>query len=132
MGKDKENYGSRFLYAENLLIGGQYKSVEVEIAEYHPPGTLRSADGSVIPRPAIGFKDKDKLLVLNKTNESLLTFVCGDQPGPSWIGKKITLRPSIVEGWGEQLIALRVMPPKGCLVRKNLLKRLGRPAKFEA
>jgi len=52
MDKDKQSYGSAYLYAEDLLSDGKFKSVEVEISELHEPHTLQRADGKFIDKPA--------------------------------------------------------------------------------
>lgn len=124
----EQTYGSRFLYAEDLLVGGEFRTVELTISEYHEPGTLKSADGRLIDKPTIGFEGKSKLLVLCKTNASVIHFATGEPAGPKWIGHKITLQPRLVEAFGEDVVALRVMPPQGCTIRKSIVKRLGKRA----
>lgn len=127
-----ESYGTNYLYSEDLLIGQQYRTVDVEVEAYIAPNTLKSADGRQIDKPTLKFKGKEKLLVLCKTNQSVIHFVTGDPPGEKWIGKKLTLQPRIVEAFGDQVVAIRVIPPKGAMVRKNVLKRLGKPAEWQA
>lgn len=124
----EQTYGGRFLYAEDLLVGGEFRTVELTISEYHEPGTLRSADERLIDKAAIGFEGKQKLLVLCKTNASVIHFATGEPAGPKWIGHKITLQPRMVEAFGDNVVALRVMPPPGCVIRKSILKRLGTKA----
>lgn len=126
----KEDYGSRFLYSENLLSGGKYHSPTLTISAYHPPGSLISADKKPIMKPTIGFDGRDKMLVLCKTNVSILIAVTGEQPGEKWIGKSCRLEVRIVDAFGEQVTALRVMPPQGCMIRKALLARLGSKAEW--
>lgn len=127
---DKESYGSRFLYSENLLINGEFKSPVVEISEVHSPGTIKSADGRVIDKWTIGFKGKSKLLVLCKTNASLIHFLTGYEPGDGWIGGKIKIQARIVKAFGEDTTAIRVMPEPGTTLRKKLIEGLGKPAIF--
>lgn len=130
--KSEQSYGAQYLYAEDLLIGQQYRSVEIEVEQYIPPNTLKSADGRLIDKPTLKFKGKEKLLVLCKTNQSVIHFVTGEPPGEKWAGKKLTIQPRMVEAFGDQVVAIRVIPPKGCMVRKNVLKRLGKPAEWSA
>lgn len=122
----KQDYGQEFLYAENLLSKGEYQTVRVKIAEVIEPNRLRSANGKPIEKYVIKFEGKSKMLVLCKTNESVLHFVCGGGP-PEWIGKEVTLAVREVEAFGEQVVAIRVMPV-GVKIRKGLMKRLGTPA----
>jgi len=126
--KEKESYGQEFLYAENLLAKGAYQTVKVKIAEAIEPNRLRSANGKPIDKWTLRFDGKAKMLVLCKTNESVLHFVCGGGPA-EWVGKEITLAVREVEAFGDQVVAIRVMPV-GVKIRKGLVKRLGTPAQL--
>jgi hypothetical protein len=128
---DKFEYGSRFLYAEDLLHGGEFKRVRVEIAAYHAEGTMKAATGKTIDKPVIRFKDRDKMLVLCKSNRSMITTVTGEQPGPNWIGKVVNLEVREVPAFGEQVLAIRVMPTNGTVIRKRLKEMLGVKAVFK-
>ena len=108
----KQDYGQEFLYAENLLSKGAYQTVRVKIAEVIEPNKLRSANNKPIDKPVLRFEGKSKMLVLCKTNESVLHFVCGGGPA-EWTGKEITLAVREVEAFGEQVVAIRVMPIGG-------------------
>lgn len=127
-----ESFGAQFLYALDLLVGQQYRTAEVEIEEYIEAGKLKSADGRNIDKPSLRFKGKEKLLVLCKTNQKVIHFVTGEPGGPKWIGKKITLQPRFVQAFGETVVALRVIPPKGCMISKKVLEQLGKPAVWTA
>ena len=124
----KETFGKQFLYAIDLLSGQQYRTVEVEIEECIERNTLKSADGRLIDKPTLRFKGKEKLLVLCKTNEKIIHFATGEPLGPKWVGKRITLQPRFVQAFGETVVALRVLPPKGCMISKKVLEQLGKPA----
>jgi len=124
----KQDFGQEFLYAENLLSKGAYQTVKVKIAEVIEPNRLRSANGKPIEKHVLRFEGKSKMLVLCKTNESVLHFVCGGGPS-EWIGKEVTLAVREVEAFGEQVVAIRVMPV-GVKIRKGLMKRLGTPAQL--
>jgi hypothetical protein len=132
MSQKTESYGSQYLYSEDLLINKEYKSVTVEIEEAIPPNTLRSADKKMIDKWTLKFKGKDKLLVLCKTNVTLIHCIVGEPPGDAWKGATINLQVRVVEAFGENVTALRVMPPNGCMVRKNVLKRLGTKAVWKS
>lgn len=127
-----ESFGKNFLYAEDLLIGQQYRTAEVEIEEYIERNTLKSADGRNIDKPTLKFKGKEKLLVLCKTNEKIIHFITGEPAGQKWIGTKVTLQPRFVQAFGDTVVALRIIPPKGCMVRKKVLEQLGKPATWTA
>jgi hypothetical protein len=127
-----ESFGQAFLYAEDLLIGQQYRTAVVEIEEYLPEGTLKSADGRLIDKPSLKFKGKEKLLVLCKTNAKIIHFITGEPGGQKWVGTQITLQPRFVQAFGETVVALRIIPPKGVMVRKKVLEQLGKPATWTA
>jgi hypothetical protein len=129
---DKQEFGTEYLYSENLLANGKYQTVQVEIESYIEPNTVRSADKKLIDKPILKFKGKSKMLVLCKTNQVLIICSTGEQPGPIWIGKKITLQVREVDAFGEIVSAIRVIPPNGVKVRKNVLKRLGKEAVWVA
>lgn len=127
---NKENYGSRFLYSEDLLIGGEFKTVDVVISEVHEPGTLKSADNRSIDKWTVSFEGKDKMLVLCKTNVSIIHFVTGEIAGPAWVGKSVTLQARVVKAFGSDTTAIRVVPPVGTTLRKKLIEGLGKKAVF--
>ena len=127
----QQNYGSRFLYSEDLLIDGKFLSPVVEISEVHQPGTLQSADKRSIDKWTIGFRGKQNLLVLCKTNASIIHFLTGCEPGEKWIGHCVTLEVREVSAFGAQTLAIRVIPPKGTVLRKSLIDRLGKKAEFK-
>lgn len=131
MSQKTDSYGSRFLYSEDLLFKQEYKTVQVTIAEVIPPGELEAADGRQIGKWSLRFEGKDKLLVLCKTNVGLIHHILGNPPGADWVGEKLTLQVRLVEAFGDQVAAIRVMPPNGCKVRKSLLDRLGKKAEWQ-
>ena len=124
-----QSFGSRFLYAEDLLIDGEFRSPKVEIVEVHEPGTLKSADGRTIDKWSIAFNGKAKMLVLCKTNVGIIHFLTGN-PGKGWIGKEIVIEARIVKAFGAETTAIRVIPPVGATLRKKLIDGLGRKAIF--
>lgn len=131
MSTKTENYGSRFLYSEDLLHKQQYMDAHVTIAEVIPPNTLQTADKRPIDKWTLRFEGKEKMLVLCKTNASIVHHIVGDAPGKAWIGQQIKLQVRIVEAFGEMVTAIRVIPPTGCMIRKSLIKRLGKKAVWE-
>jgi hypothetical protein len=122
----KFEYGSRFLYAEDLIRDGAYNDIDVEIAEYHEPNTIRTEAGKMIDRPAVGFAGKSKMLVLCRTNAAIIGVVLRQRDPRQWIGGKIRLGPRVVDAFGTEVAAVRVIPPAGTVLRRGLLTRLGR------
>lgn len=130
MTKDKENYGAGYLYAEDLLAGGEFVTVQVVIEQFIPPNTIRAANGKTIDKPALKFVNKTKLLVLCKTNQRLIHWVTGETLGEKSLGKTITLKVRSVDAFGEKVPAIRVWP-SGLKIPKSLRDRLGDEAKWE-
>lgn len=131
MQANKREYGSDYLYAEDFLVGGSYRSINVEISEVFPPGSLKAANGKQIEKWVIAFKGKSKKLCLAKTNTSIIHLVTGDPPGESWVGRAVTLQARVVKAFGADTLAIRVIPPVGTVLRRTLIERLGRAAVFK-
>lgn len=119
-----------FLYAEDLIAGGKFHDAVVEIESVAAPNTTKASDGRAVDKWVLSFKGKDKRLVLCKTNVSILKFVTGEQPGDGWVGKSIRLQARIVDAFGSETTAIRVVPPVGVSIRKKLIERLGRKAEL--
>ena len=128
--ESKFEYGSDYLYAEDLLQNGLFQTVTVEISEVIPPGTIKAANKKFVDKPILRFAGKAKQLVVGTTNMSVIHLITGHPPGPAWIGKKITLQVRVVDAFGGQVIAIRVVPPSGTPLRKSLIERLGTKAVF--
>lgn len=131
MAKSQDNYGPEYLYAEDLLRSGKYLTVQVTIEQVIPPGTLRTASKKLVDRPTLKFVDKKKMLVLNKTNESVLKFIVGDGDISCASGTSITLEPRDIKFGADDIVALRIMPPRGVKIRKSVADRLGKPASWQ-
>jgi hypothetical protein len=132
MSDSKFEYGTDFLYAEDLLQGGQFQTVKVQISEVIEPGTIRAANGKPVDKWILRFAGKSKQLAMCDTNMRLVHLITGHPPGSAWIGKTITLQVRVVEAFGDNVIAVRVIPAAGTPLRKSLLKRLGSKAVFKS
>lgn len=124
----KTDYGGGFLYAEDLIRGGEFQEFELEIASFTEPGVEKAGNGDLIEKPIIGFRGATKRLVLCKTNCRVLPYATGEQPGLDLIGKKVRLQARYVKAFGEEVAAIRIMPPNGVRLGKKLAERLGRKA----
>lgn len=123
------NDRAQYLYSEDLIHGGQFRTARVQIEEVIPAGRLRSADGKVVDRPALRFAGKSKLLILCRTNEQVLPFVTGGGP-EAWPGKTVTLQARVIKAFGDEVVAIRIMPEPGQAVRRSIKVRLGAPAEL--
>lgn len=130
MANDKREFGAAYLYAEDLLSGGKFHTVTAEISEVHPPNSLKAANGKTIDKWVIGFKGKDKMLCLCKTNASIIHIVTGEPAGDKWIGKTITIQARIGKAFGAETLWIRVIPPTGTKLRRTLYERLGVEATY--
>lgn len=127
---DKHEYGSRFLYAEDLIVDGAFRTVTLEISAWHDRGTITAANGKKVDKPCVEFAGKSKMLALCKTNIAIGVICTGQQPGAKWIGHKVTLQPRVVDAFGEKVLALRIIPQSGTVLRKSLKDRLGAKAEL--
>lgn len=98
-----EMFPSRWLSAKDFAEGETktltIRNVEIEVFE---------KDGEKKSKPILSFREKDmKELVLNKTNAQTIAAMHGDDTD-DWLGKKITLYVTEVEGFGKLQPAIRV------------------------
>lgn len=120
-----------YLGSHDLLIDGQFRTVELTICGYEPQMTVKRADGQLINKPILSFKGKSKKLILNKTNEGALHFTIGDNRVESLMGRKIRVQARMFKGMGGNIqIGLRIIPPKGIMLPSKLIERIGVPAEW--
>jgi hypothetical protein len=116
--------GGEYIFAEDLLVDGEWKQYTLTIAKVYPRGTLKTKEGKVIDRNVLEFDRSAKKLVLNKSNERLCKLVIGSNKASAWIGKQITLyAASNVAAFGQKTCAIRIRVPKDMIpygVRKHL------------
>ncbi len=130
--RDKKEYGSAYLYAEDLIRDGNYIDATVTIESVIPPNTIKAANGKMIGHDTLKFVGKDKLLVLcAKVNQRILAIATGESQAEKWPGHKITLQVRIVDSFGEKVPAIRILPPQGAMIRKSLRERLGTKASLK-
>ncbi len=98
MAKLSEVFSGGLLKAEDIL--GKSVPVIISAAEIK-----QFDDGKKI---ILSFEGKDKQLVCNKTNASIIEEVLGSNDTDDWIGKKITLITRKVEFKGDLVPAIRV------------------------
>jgi hypothetical protein len=129
---DKKEFGSAYLYAEDLIRDGNYIDATVTIESVIPPNTIKAANGKMIGHDTLKFVGKDKLLVLcAKVNQRILAIATGESQAEKWPGHKITLQVRIVDSFGEKVPAIRILPPHGAMIRKSLRERLGTKASLK-
>ena len=106
-------FSGNFLKADDL----QGRTVPVTISKVE---LKEFEDGNKL---VISFQGKDKSLVCNKTNASILAEVCGSPDTDNWIGRTVKLCVKKVEYAGKLVPAIRVV-----LEDAALAKPVSRPA----
>ena len=115
----EERYEGNYLDAIDLPEGA---AVTVEIEEVFPPGSIEDARRKPIDKAILRFKGKKKQLILNQTNYSVLKSLYG----LDWVGNEVTLQRRYVQAFGrDNEPAIRIIPPKGHLLPRKIIDRLG-------
>ncbi len=102
--KYSEMFPGRFLKALDL----QGRTVNVTIADHQLEDV--GGNGKAEHRPVLSFEGKDRGLVLNKTNASVLAEAFGDD-GKGWIGQSIELFPTTTPFQGKVVDCIRIRIP---------------------
>lgn len=96
-------FPSKWLKAADLMG----KEITVTIA------SVRMEDvGDEATKPVVYFQNKERGLVLNKTNANNISILYGPDTD-NWVGKPITLYPAWVDFQGRSVEAIRVRPTAG-------------------
>lgn len=67
-------------------------------------------DGKQVMKPDVYFKGKTKPLGLNSTNARAIAKLLGSNRVEDWLGKSITLYPTMTNAFGEDHECIRVRP----------------------
>ncbi len=97
--KISEAFPSQYLKADDL--DGNNVTVTIKDIEHVEIGQKKEQ------KLAISFVGKKKMMILNKTNASIIAKLHGDET-EEWVGKRITLTARDVEFQGDVILALRV------------------------
>lgn len=96
-------FPSRYLKAAEL----RGRDVTVTIKDIDPRGELQMRNGKKEHKPVVSFKESDKLWVMNVTCARSIAKVYGPEV-TSWVGKRITIYPTLVSCGGQQVEGIRV------------------------
>lgn len=114
-----------FLRSEHRLKDGAYIDRECVIEDVLTDVPLMRKQ-KAFAGIALKFKDMDEVLGLGITNHSLVIVICGDRRPETWIGKTVTIEVREVRSLtGGTEPAIRIMPPKGTVMRSGLVRQLG-------
>lgn len=84
------------------------KDVTVTIAKVEA-GSLTGQGGKKARKPVIHFEGKEKGFALNATNGKVIAGMYGTKT-EAWIGKKITIYPTVTSFGSDQVDCIRVRP----------------------
>jgi hypothetical protein len=96
-----EAFPSRFLKSTDLQ--GREPTVTISTVK------LENVRGG--KRPVIYFNGKKKGMILNKTNAAAIAALYTDETD-AWVGKQITLYPTMVEFQGDMVESIRIRGPR--------------------
>lgn len=96
--KLSDAFPSTFLKASDL--NGQRPVVTISHVKFEDIGGDH--------KPVVYFRGKDKGLVLNKTNGSMIAEIAGDDDTDNWGGTRFVLYPTRVDFQGKRVDAIRV------------------------
>lgn len=103
MANYKEAFPSKYIRAADL----KGKSVPVEIERVDREAIQGAAGRKLV----VYFVNRDKGLVLNKTNASMIAKIANSDDTDEWVGTNIVIYPKEVEFQGELVDAVRVAAP---------------------
>jgi len=121
----KNDFGSAFLRAEDLIQHGVWADRVLTIKEGHPPNTIKIRDGKEwLDKEALSFMETDQYLVMGKLNWRLLRYATGIESKDQAVGQVITLYAARGDWFGERgVAALRIRIPSDG-VRPNIKKNI--------
>jgi hypothetical protein len=103
MGNINDSFPSVYLKANDL------KGADVVVIIDHV--TTEAVGRAKDVKPIVYFKNRQKGLVLNKTNAAKITTIAGTPETDEWNGVRVVLYPSETEFGGEMVDCIRVKAP---------------------
>lgn len=106
---------SRYLHGEDLRRGDKPCDFSLTIKVVGEKDSAKSEQGKEIKGWPVTFVETEKVLVLNGTNTKLAVAALQTNSRDDWIGKKLTLFPSVLaECFGQKnVLCVRVRVPDG-------------------
>lgn len=100
MANINEAFPSKFLKASDLQ--GRTVGVTIDRVEFEPVGQSREM------KPIVYFADKEKGLVLNKTNANKIIQIAGSTETEDWAGVRVAIYPTETSFQGDQVECIRI------------------------
>ncbi len=100
-----------FTYMAGDMIG--QSTISLTIADVTMENMNSSGKGGAQTKPCLRFKERSKLMVLNKTNAKTLVAILGPET-ENWKGARVTIAAPVVDAFGKSVRSLRitdVQPP---------------------
>lgn len=107
--KSTDIFPSKYLRAADL--NGQEPIVTIDRVDMETLGDER--------KPVVYFRNKDKGLVLNKTNFNAIEEISGKDDTDLWSGTKVKLFTAKVEFQGKRVPAIRIDAPSAAPVKRT-------------
>jgi hypothetical protein len=124
---NKHDFGDSFLYADDLVRDGKWIQATLTIKGVVPPNAIVGDNGKTIDKVCLTFEKTPKILALCTTNERLCRLNCGSGQSENWVGKSLTIYPSLIDAFGEKDVpCIRVRLPKTIPVPFGTRKHMGR------
>ena len=128
MSLDPITADGRFLHGEDLRDASGWREVTLTVKAVGDKGSEQSADRRAIEGYPVYFEEREKVLVLNRTNTKLGIAAMGTKERDQWKGQKLTLYPAMLdECFGQQdVVCVRVRVPDGVPKPFILPRHLGK------
>lgn len=119
---------SRYLHGEDLRKGDQPCEFALTIKSVEEKDSATSETKQVLEGYPVSFEETEKILVLNATNTKLAIAALGTNSRAAWLGRKLTLFPSVLaECFGQKnVLCVRVRVPDGQPKPFIMPKHMGR------
>ena len=121
MSLDPITADGRFLHGEDLRDASGWREVTLTVKAVGDKGSEKSADKRAIEGYPVYFEERDKVLVLNRTNTKLGIAAMRTKERDKWVGQKLTLYPAMLASkkddkpvFGQRnIVCVRVRVPEG-------------------
>lgn len=101
----------RLLMSSDKLHAADLQGRDADVTiEKVAQGEYTDQRGKKIKKPDLYFRGKSKPLGLNSTNARSIAKLVGSNDTEKWIGKTITIYPTITDAYGEQVECIRIRP----------------------
>ena len=94
-----------FTYLAGDMIGQSTIALTISAVSLE---NMNSGKGGAQTKPCLHFKERSKLMVLNKTNAKMLAGELGPETD-NWIGARVTIAAPVVDAFGKSARSLRVI-----------------------